>query len=168
MKRLLCGALMFLSMNALAADCGSAVPDTFKKVGDTRLTVYFWDVYDATLFSPSGSYGAPQRYALLLSYLRDISADDLIETTKEEWDDLNLDASQHDSWLAQLKDIWPDIEEGDCLLLLETDEGFAEFYQGESLLGTIKDKKFTQQFLAIWLSENSRFQEERNELIGAQ
>jgi hypothetical protein len=168
MKRLLCGALALLTVNALAADCGRALPDTFKKVGDTRLTVYFWDVYDATLFSPSGSYGQSQRYALLLSYLRDIDADDLIDTTKEEWDDLDLDASQHDRWLAQLKDIWPDIEEGNCLLLLETEAGFAEFYQGERLLGTIKDEAFTQQFLAIWLSKNSRFQDERNELIGAQ
>ena len=69
-------------------------------------------------------------------------------------------------WLEQLQAMWPDINEGDCLALVETKEGYAEFYQGEKLLGTIKDKTFTEYFLAIWLSPESRFDDEREELVG--
>lgn len=152
---------------AFAASCEASVPGDFSKVGETRLSVLFWDVYDATLYSPSGEYEKSERQALKLNYLRDIDADDLIETTEEEWQKLELNSSEHDEWLTKLKDIWPDIKEGDCLLLLETKDGYAEFYQGEELLGTVESQEFTDQFLAIWLSPESRFKEERNELVGA-
>ncbi|MAB22293.1 MULTISPECIES: chalcone isomerase family protein [Idiomarina] len=166
MRFTLFGLLALFSVNLFAAECSQSVPGNFSKVGETRLSVYFWDVYDATLFSPSGNYEKNERQALLLEYLRDIKAKDLIETTEEEWQKLELDREKHKDWLAQLDSIWPNIKEGDCLLLVEDEEGSAEFYQGEKLLGTIKDKEFTEQFLAIWLSENSRFRSERNELIG--
>lgn len=157
--RFILGAFIALfSLNSLAAECTRSVPEDFDKVGETRLSVYFWDVYDAILYSPSGNYKKDERQALLLSYLRDIEAEDLIETTREEWQKLRLDSASHDEWLQQLGSIWPDIKEGDCLLLVEGKDGSAMFYQGEKLLGTIDDKKFTDQFLAIWLSENSRFQ----------
>lgn len=171
MKRLLTAALTLIlsavNASALAASCEASVPGDFSKVGETRLSVLFWDVYDATLYSPSGAYEKSERQALKLNYLRDIDADELIETTEEEWQKLELDASEHDEWLAKLKAIWPDIKEGDCLLLVESDNGYAEFYQGEELLGTVESQAFTDQFLAIWLSPESRFKEERNELVGA-
>lgn len=156
-----------LSTPAFAASCEASVPGDFSKVGETRLSVLFWDVYDATLYSPSGEYEKSERQALRLDYLRDIDAADLIETTEEEWQKLKLDSSEHGEWLAKLKDIWPDIKEGDCLLLVESDNGYAEFYQGEELLGTVESQVFTDQFLAIWLSPESRFEDERNELVGA-
>ncbi|MCJ8316041.1 chalcone isomerase family protein [Idiomarina sp.] len=156
-----------LSTPAFAASCEASVPGDFSKVGETRLSVLFWDVYDATLYSPSGEYEKSERQALNLNYLRDIDADDLIETTEEEWQKLKLDSSEHEGWLAKLKDIWPNIKKGDCLLLVESDNGYAEFYQGEELLGTVESQVFTDQFLAIWLSPESRFEDERNELVGA-
>jgi len=166
MRFILCGIISLFSLNSYAVECTDAVPDHFSKVGETRLSVYFWDVYDATLYSPSGKYQQDERQALLLEYLRDIKAKDLIETTEEEWQKLELNSDKHEQWLKQLDAIWPDIKEGDCLLLVEKKDGTAEFYQGDKLLGEIKDKDFTEQFLAIWLSENSRFESERNELIG--
>lgn len=166
MRFILCGIIALFSLNSYAAECTASVPDDFSKVGQTRLSVYFWDVYDATLYSPSGKYKQDERQALLLAYLRDIKAKDLIETTEEEWQKLELNSDKHEQWLEKLDAIWPDIKEGDCLLLVEKKDGTAEFYQGDKLLGEIEDKDFTEQFLAIWLSENSRFESERNELIG--
>jgi len=167
MKYILTGFIALFSLNSFAAECTTSVPEGFSKVGETRLSVYFWDVYDATLYSPSGHYKQEERQALLLDYLRDIKAKDLIETTEEEWQKLGLNSDNHEQWLAKLNSIWPDIKKGDCLLLVEKEDGTAEFYQGEKLLGEVDDKEFTEQFLAIWLSENSRFRSERNELIGA-
>ncbi|RUO73078.1 chalcone isomerase family protein [Idiomarina ramblicola] len=166
MKYFLSGVIALFSMNLLAAECTSSVPENFTKVGETRLSVYFWDVYDATLYSPSGKYNQDERQALMLDYLRDIKAKDLIETTEEEWQKLGLNSDSHEKWLTKLDSIWPDIKEGDCLLLVEKSNGAAEFYQGDKLLGEIDDNEFTEQFLAIWLSEESRFKSERNELIG--
>ncbi|MCK7458446.1 chalcone isomerase family protein [Idiomarina aminovorans] len=166
MRYILTVVLALFSLNLLAADCTTSVPEKFKRVGETRLSVYFWDVYDATLYSPSGTYKKEERQALLLEYLRDIKAKDLIETTEEEWQKLGLNSDNHAKWLAKLDSIWPDIEEGDCLLLVEKSDGTAAFYQGDKLLGEVEDKHFTEQFLAIWLSEKSRFESERKALIG--
>lgn len=154
-----------------AESCKASVPDSYQTVGQTRLSVWFWDVYDATLLTDSGNYDWQQRQqsksALLLSYLRDIDADDLVDTTAEEWQRLGFEHAEQDQWLEQLRNIWPDINEGDCLVLIETDNGGSAFYQGDKKLGEINHRSFTEQFLAIWLSPNSRFKEERNELIGA-
>ena len=64
--------------------------------------------------------------------------------------------------------MWPNVTKGDCITLVETSQGYAEFYGSEGLLGEIPAKQFTDDFLAIWLAEESRFKTERNELIGAQ
>ncbi|MGM0526526.1 MAG: chalcone isomerase family protein [Pseudomonadota bacterium] len=159
-----------VATNAWASSCQESLPDDLKKVGETRLSVMFWDVYDAHLYTDTGEYDWEQRdelqKALLLDYLRDIKAADLVETTGEEWQDLDLKHDQQEQWLEQLNNIWPDIKEGDCLLLRENDQGYAEFYQADKLLGTIENKTFTEQFLAIWLSPDSRFESERRELVG--
>ena len=97
MRFILCGIIALFSLNSYAAECTASVPDDFSKVGQTRLSVYFWDVYDATLYSPSGKYKQDERQALLLAYLRDIKAKDLIETTEEEWQ------KTAESWPARLR-----------------------------------------------------------------
>ena len=164
-------ALLVTSPFALASSCESSIPDNQELVGKTRLSVMFWDVYDARLFTNSGNFDWQQRDSirktLVLDYLRDIKAADLVETTGEEWERLGFDHADQRQWLDQLNQMWPDIKEGDCLTLVENDQGHAEFYQADKLLGTIANKTFTEYFLAIWLSPESRFEDEREQLIGA-
>lgn len=156
---------------AFASDCDSAVPNDQNRVGQTRLSVLFWDVYDARLFTPDGKFDweqrKQQRKTLVLDYLRDIKAADLVDKTAEEWERLDFDHQDQQQWLDTLNDIWPDIKEGDCLALVENEDGHADFYQGDKLLGTIENSTFTEQFLAIWLSPESRYEDERDELTGA-
>lgn len=168
-------ALSVLSLSCIplfsaAAQANQCEPDAIAElelVGETRLSVMFWDVYDARLYTDTGEYeGAGQR-ALRLDYLRDIEAADLVETTEEEWEKLDYEIDeQAQTWLADLDEMWPDVKEGDCLTLVETEDGFARFYNADGELGVIESKQFTQQFLDIWLSAESRFDDERNELIG--
>lgn len=159
--------LGMVAVNAYAA-CTAPALDDLNKVGSTRLSVLFWDVYDAELFTDSGDYESYQQRALRLTYLRDIEAQELVETTQEEWERLDIAISDdHRQWLQQLNQMWPDITEGDCLLLVENEQGESVFYNAAGQLGKIPSDTFTDDFLAIWLSKNSRFKEERNELIGA-
>lgn len=162
--------LLLASPFAAASSCQQSIPSDFKQVGETRLSVLFWDVYDAQLFTQSGHYDWQRRKqfttSLSLTYLRDIEAKELVETTGEEWQKLGYDHEQQQQWLEQLNTLWPDIKEGDCLLLKEDDQGHAVFYQGTKKLGVVENADFTQQFLAIWLSPESRFKEERQELVG--
>ncbi|RUO62284.1 hypothetical protein CWI71_05290 [Pseudidiomarina insulisalsae] len=157
-----------LLVPAVYANCSPKAAAELEKVGETRLSVWFWDVYDAELFTDSGNYENYQRRALRLSYLRDIEASELVETTREEWQRLDIRMSeQHEQWLSELNEMWPDVSNGDCLMLVETPEGHSEFYNADKKLGVIPSAEFTDDFLAIWLSPDSRFRAERNELIGA-
>lgn len=161
------GAVLLWSGTANA--CLVEPIEALEKVGETRLSVWFWDVYDAALYTDSGNYNTYQQRALQLNYLRSISADDLVDTTAEEWEKLNIKlSSEHQQWLAQLRDIWPDVTKGDCLMLVENAAGESVFYNAEGELGSVASAQFTDDFLAIWLSPNSRFREERDALVGEQ
>lgn len=154
---------------AVASQCSVDAFDSLQKVGETRLSVWFWDVYDAELRTDTGAFENAQQRALQLSYLRDIQAKDLVDTTAEEWQRLGITVStEHEQWLQELRKMWPNVSEGDCITLLETEQGHAKFYDPKGELGEIASAQFTDDFLAIWLDENSRFKKERNQLIGVQ
>ena len=60
-------------------------------VGEARLKFLFWQVYDSTLFSNSGTYQELEpNLALKISYRRKISAGQLIRRTREEWQKMSL------------------------------------------------------------------------------
>ncbi|WP_404407672.1 chalcone isomerase family protein [Pseudidiomarina marina] len=157
------------SSPALASQCSVDAFETLQKVGETRLSVWFWDVYDAELRTDTGSLDSAEQRALQLSYLRDIKASDLVDTTAEEWERLGITMSdEHQQWLDDLREMWPNVKEGDCITLLETEQGHAKFFGPSGELGEINSAQFTDDFLAIWLDKNSRFKKERDELIGVQ
>lgn len=157
-----------LTSTVAAANCDPDAGKDLETVGKTRLSVWFWDVYDAELLTNTGNYDTYERRALRLNYLREIEAADLVDTTREEWQRLDIRLTeQHNEWLQRLNEMWPDVQEGDCLMLVETEQGHSEFFNAEGKLGTIESSVFTDDFLAIWLSPDSKFKSERNELIGA-
>ncbi len=168
---LVLGALVTFAPLAAAAETAQCEPtktQNLKVVGETRLSVWFWDVYDAKLLTPSGRYENAEMRALRLRYLRDIKAEDLVKTTAKEWRKLRIEVTpEHEQWLTELRSMWPDVVDGDCIVLYENTEGGSEFYWNGEQLGVIPSPTFTQDFFAIWLSPNSRYQSERRELIGA-
>ena len=51
--------------------------DELKKIGEAKLKVLFWDVYNSSLYSKTGKYEEEQfPQALKINYLIDIDADD--------------------------------------------------------------------------------------------
>lgn len=161
--------IMVFATSSYASQCAAVEPfKELKPVGKTRLLVWFWDVYDAELRTETGAYENAQRRALQLNYLRDIKAKDLVDTTEEEWQRLNIRVSdEHKQWLQRLETMWPNVRKGDCITLVETIDGHAQFFGPEGELGVVESAQFTDDFLAIWLDEKSRFKSERDELIGA-
>ena len=139
----------------------------FKKVGQAKLKVLFWDIYDSSLYTSNGQYQAdifPQ--ALELVYLRDIEADDLIKSTKEEWQKLGIEEQNSARWLVSLAGILPDIKEGDKLTLVVSDTKQSEFFYNADSIGVMADPAFGPDFLRIWLDEKSSHPKLRNKLIG--
>ena len=137
------------------------------KVGEAKLKVLFWDVYNSSLYSQTGRYQAGQfPQALKISYLRDIKAKDLIERTQNEWEKLGIQQEQFKQWIPVLTDIFPDIKKGDTLLLSVNENQESEFFFNGQTIGKITDHAFGKSFLRIWLDENCRYPKVRNKLIG--
>ena len=137
------------------------------KVGEAKLQVLFWDVYNSSLYSQTGQYQAerfPQ--ALKIDYLRNIDANDLIEKTQDEWEKLGIEKVKFTPWIPLLTDIFPDIKKGDSLLLSVDKNLQSEFFFNGKKIGEITDQTFGKTFLRIWLDENCRYPKVRNKLIG--
>ena len=70
-----------------------------------------------------------------------------------------------------MQTIWPDINEGDELIIYVNKAGQSIFYSDISdvstqELGVIKDEEFGPAFLDIWLSEKTSEPELRVKLLG--
>lgn len=157
------------SASALAAQqCQADVTEPLQKVGETRLRVYFFRVYDAALYTDSGAYPGADTVALQLNYLRDIRAEQLVDTTRDEWKSLGYTVDeQAEDWLQELQIMWPDVSSGDCLIATSENHQHVRFYNQQGALGSIDNEQFAEQFFAIWLSEKSSFRRNRDELVGA-
>ena len=141
--------------------------DAMQKVGEARLKVLLWSVYDSRLYTPSGSYRDGDRpLRLEIQYLRDIKARALVDRTQVEWKAMGRSHPSQDSWLEELVSIWPDIVSNDVLTLELDSDNVATFRHNGRLLGQIADPEFGQQFVDIWLSTDSTRPELRLALIG--
>ena len=143
-------------------------------VGQAQLSVLFFDVYQSRLLTPNGVYQSsddlsPHPLALAIDYQRDISSQQLLEATDEQWEKLGYQTPMRKQWLVQLKSIFPDIKKGQQLAYV-TDGQTGQFYyqhKGQvDAIGTISDETLNDAFLAIWLSPNTQYPKLRKQLIG--
>lgn len=140
----------------------------FTPTGETTFSILFWDLYTSKLFTTSGRYPiSPEDEALILhiNYLADISRDDLIMRTVEQWQHLGVKEEQYQHFVKELKNLWPDITDGDSLALLIEDDK-SVFYFNDLSIGAINDPEFGPLFVDIWLSENTSQPALRAELLG--
>jgi len=143
------------------------------KIGEGKMKVLFWKVYKAEFYAKKISDQTneyPQ--ALKLTYQRNIDKKEFIDATEDQWNKLN---QQHPTkktskvlekkWLAELNNIFPDINENDVILFTLNEHKQANFYLkafdkaqknrlGDyQLIGSINDPLFGDHFLSIWLSK---------------
>ncbi len=162
------GALCILSasMPVMADAITTQIPDA-KPVGQARLVYMLWDVYDATLYAPDGTYDASKPYALSLAYLRDLDGKAIAERSIEEMrkqgaaDEMKLAA-----WFSELKRIFPDVKEGDVITGFFNPNAPTIFHLNGKNLGEVQDPEFGQKFFDIWLSPKTSELKMRLQLIG--
>lgn len=165
-KTLYWGSLA-LALNLLALPAHANPAASLQPVGQATLKVFFFTIYESTLYTPTGNYrGIEPDLALEIHYRRNISAQRLVDQTREEWLQQDLYHNDTEVWLGILGTMWPDVQRGDVLLLHVDEQLASTFYLNGQSLGRVSDPQFTQQFLAIWLDENSSRPELRDELIG--
>ena len=143
------------------------VPDGLTEIGAARLKVFFWTIYDCYLYSEDGSFrGIEPNLTLRIDYRRSIRRKELVDSTRSEWQKQGFYSESDEPWLSKLIEIWPDIEKGDQLLLQVTEELASRFFFNGKVVGSISDPAFTRHFLDIWLSENSSYPAQREQLLG--
>ncbi|MCH8500363.1 MAG: chalcone isomerase family protein [Aliidiomarina sp.] len=169
-------SLIVLACSASATagqQCYSALLDqehaptsVLKPVGETRLRVLLMRIYDAALFTRSGEFNGMEPMVLAIEYARDISAQQLVNQTRDEWQRMDLFDENSEQWLEQLAKMWPNVSSGDCLIAARTEDGTTQFFSAEKSLGEIDAPEFAEKFFSIWLAENARFRRSRDELVG--
>ena len=140
--------------------------DVWPLVGEARLKVFIWEVYDSALFTPSGRWQGDAPYQLSLHYLRDIPAAKLIEETDKAWQEQGRNHPKQGEWLRLLGDLWPDITEGDNLVFGLNASGDSAFWFNGVPIGSIDDRDFGPLFGGIWLAPDTPRPELRAQLIG--
>ena len=140
----------------------------FHQIGETTFSFFFWDLYKSRLLTTSGKYPINENNDKLIyeiNYLRNISKDDLVKRTVEQWRHLELPNQSYQKFIPQLESIWPDITEGDTLSLLISQKT-SHFYFNQRYIGRIDDPEFGQIFLDIWLAKNTSQPKLRSQLLG--
>jgi len=168
----LCATVVLSFVCAAASIAATAPANIFtpalQLVGEARLNVMFWSVYDSRLYTADGLYQADQRpLRLEIEYLRDIEAQALVKQTGEEWDHLQVAHENRDGWMAQLLALWPDVRKNDVIALEIDAENRSTFFFNSEKLGAIEDPAFGEHFVAIWLSPNTSRPALREALLGS-
>ena len=141
--------------------------DNYQQLGQCQLSWLWLDVYKATFFTRTGKYHSDEYPQLLvITYLRNISADDLIKATVEQWQHLNYSADDIKAWQQAIKGIWPNISKNDNLSFEVINENHGRFFYNQVYLQDVKDKGFAKAFISIWLSKNTSQPKLRQQLLG--
>ena len=150
---------------------------SWRKVGDATLTWGPFSVYTSQLRTPDGNYTGPgQNQALIITYKRDISRDDLVDATRDQWQALGIleREPQSESWLRMLQSLWPDVVPGTQLVFVFDDKQGQFWYRASATqktftpLGPRQSEAFSTHFLAIWLDPNTQYPALRQQLIGGE
>jgi len=134
-------------------------------IGSAEFYWAFFKVYDVALYTESGRYDASQfPLALRIKYARKIKNTDLIDSTIQEWKKQNI--QWKNTWIDELSQIWPSVNENDELMLYVDKQQVSYFYLNNEMLGSINDPLFASRFLSIWLSEKTTQPTLRKQLLG--
>jgi len=146
----------------------SALPwEHLPKMGEGKLKVMFWNIYNAALYAEESDNPPDRNFALALTYLRDIRAKNLVKETEKQLLKTSGEKSETIStWMAKIRAMWPDVKKGDSLLLYVDENKKSIFYLNGIVLGEIHGTDFSTAFSGIWLSENTTQPKLRAALLG--
>jgi hypothetical protein len=144
-------------------------------VGEAQLSWLFFDVYRSQLLAPQGIYEvsediSPHPIALRIQYQRDISRQQLLDATLDQWRKMGVDKATRNQWIAKLYDIFPSVSDGQQLIYVSEGSSGKFYYLTNQkplqLVGSIDDESLNDAFLGIWLAPNSQYPKLRAQLIG--
>ncbi|WP_264902051.1 chalcone isomerase family protein [Vibrio sp. STUT-A11] len=178
---LLSGLILPIPLYAQSAGAHTAHVNTaqwrqWKTVGEAKLTWFIFDIYESRLRAPEGRYQvsadvSPHPIALEIYYQRDVTKQQLLEVTDEQWQKLGVNKQRRQQWLSELNKMYPNIKKGDELAYVTDGKAGQLLYRqsGDSAsktVGYVEDEGLNDAFLSIWLSPKTEFPKLRKQLIG--
>ena len=160
-------AAVALAVNAQGSSLERAWTPDLMLLGEGRLRVLFWEIYDASLYATNGVYDPEKPFALSLTYLRGFSGSEIAQRSVDEIRSQGfVDETVLASWMAQLDAIFPDVVEGDQITGISQPSEGTRFFLNGALIGTITDQNLSTRFFDIWLSEKTSEPGMRESLLG--
>ena len=164
------GFVVFFALSAnanpLPQPISKLIPNA-QLIGQGRLSVLLWDVYDAQLFASNGVYQENQPLALQLEYLLELKGEDIAKRSIEEMQKQGFnDSEKLQRWFVQMKKIFPNIQKNDRLLGIQDSQGHSYFFYRDQLVGEVKDVEFSKMFFGIWLNVKTSEPDLRKQLLG--
>ena len=157
----LCAATLIGMPHAAIAQ---SVPPAVKSVlADASLSgsgTYKWfglRLYEARLWVDKRKFSAANwtssAFALELIYARRLYGERIAVASIDEIKKLGIGTSaQHEAWLAAMKKVFPDVEEGTQLTGLFVPGQPSRFFRDGQLIGEVPDPEFGLAFFGIWLN----------------
>ena len=159
--------------SAFAADPHAELKDLLpqaQRLGQTRLTVWGFRIYDAQLWAAPGFDAdryASQPLALELAYLRAFDAADIAERSiKEMRRSAAISDAQARQWRREMQRVFPDVKAGDRIMGVHRPGVGASFWVNGQAGGEILDTEFSKLFFGIWLSPKTSEPAMRTALLG--
>lgn len=175
-RSLLLAALLLAGGTAPAQDQApepdlQAALEGKRALGQTRLRVWGFSVYDATLYVRAGFDAlrfAEQPFALELAYLRRFDGADIAQRSLDEMARQGpVDEGTAGRWLEDMKRLFPNVQPGDRIAGVHRPGVGARFYLNGRLLGAVDDDAFSRRFFGIWLSPRTSQPAMREALLRA-
>ncbi len=173
--------LIGILVQAQTVNSNSGISNTadwhqWQTVGEAKFTWFIFDIYTSRLKTPDGEYEvtadvSPHPFALEINYQRDITKQQLLDVTDEQWQKLGFDKSNRQQWISELSTIFPDIKKGDALTYLTDGKTGQLIYrqagqERHQTLGHVKEERLNDAFVSIWLSPKTEYPQLREQLIG--
>lgn len=163
-------AIIIMMSSPVLAEIPRAVRDNVpdaKVVGEARLKVFVWKVYDAVLYAPNGNWSYEKPFALQLTYLRELDGKEIAKRSVKEIKEQGFsDVNTLASWGMDMQNIFPDVSKGSVLTGLYIPNQPTSFYDETKKIGMVKDAAFGRPFFDIWLGKKTSEPELRKQLIG--
>jgi Chalcone isomerase-like len=165
----LSGAPLHAQQQPVPPEVAAALPGA-RLVGQGRLRFMGLRIYDARLWVAAqapGSDWVAVPWALELAYARDLKGEQIAERSLVEMrrqGDIAPETATR--WLGQMKQLFPDVKDGDRITGINLPGTGARFHHNGNLRGEVADVEFARWFFGIWLSPRSSEPALRDALLG--
>lgn len=153
----------------LRVEWGEASPA--RPQGETRMRFFGLAVYDIALWAPSpvpADSWERQALALAITYRRNLSGERIAERSLDEMRRGGpIDDATAQGWLAEMKRLFPDVNDGDRITGVLQPGQAARFHLNGRLVGELRDARFAALFFGIWLAPWTSEPALRSALLGS-